>query len=284
MGDTTRNTAPRIIDVVFTRQTRSTRTTLVFGVLAALAIHLGLAQAALRVRPSLESWSAELSVTVHEELSRNQTVIYPNEPPTPPDPEPPQQQSETALEKAEPTTIAPQKAPESPRARAPRPEKARAQPAKPAAAANVLSSPTSPTVDLTQQTYVVGQAQAYVGGVTTAAGTGKEPVRALTAGETTPSTTTQDRSKPVQLAQAEWRCPWPRDADDARIDAQVTTIAVLVEANGQVSATRVVRDEGFGFGRAAQQCALHTRFQAARDRDGRAIRAWSAPIRVHFSR
>jgi protein TonB len=61
-------------------------------------------------------------------------------------------------------------------------------------------------------------------------------------------------------------------------------IRVDVKADGTASRVEVVSDPGFGFGSAAKACALHTRFEPARDVNGKRIAALSPPIRVRFTR
>ena len=46
----------------------------------------------------------------------------------------------------------------------------------------------------------------------------------------------------------------------------------------------LARDPGYGFGETALACARRTRFEAARDREGRPVQARSGPIRVRFFR
>jgi protein TonB len=86
------------------------------------------------------------------------------------------------------------------------------------------------------------------------------------------------------VPEGEWRCPWPRQADDAQIDEQVAVVRVVARADGSVESTALIDDPGYGFGAAAMACALGRRFIPARDRDGRPVRAKSPPIRVRFTR
>lgn len=102
-------------------------------------------------------------------------------------------------------------------------------------------------------------------------------------GEGQPSAT-RGTGYPVQLPLKEWRCPWPSEAEYEDFDEQVVAIQVLVAANGQVEKADILADPGYGFGRAARDCARRARFVPARDALGNTIRAKSPPIRVRFVR
>lgn len=261
------NSPPRIIDVVFERRAER-RWPLWLGGLAAALLHVAVIGLTADRERSLASWSAELSVAVHQELTQTREVEFPEPPPPTEMAAPP---AEAKPEPAQPRPL---------RLRTPTPAPA------PAAASRALTAPTSTPVDLTQQTLIVGQTATSLGGVTLAGATGAtvgygDPPGSGPASDTEAG---PGRSRPVQLAQAEWRCPWPAAADEALIDAQTATIAVWVDAEGTVLDTRIVHDPGYGFGAAAQRCAQKTRFSPARDRKGQPIRAWSPAIRVHFSR
>lgn len=92
------------------------------------------------------------------------------------------------------------------------------------------------------------------------------------------------RARAVSLADQNWSCPWPREADAEQIDRQTVVIRVIVTAGGKVESARVLSDPGYGFGAAATACALRTQFAPAHDRDGQPIRAASPPIRITFTR
>jgi protein TonB len=61
-------------------------------------------------------------------------------------------------------------------------------------------------------------------------------------------------------------------------------IRVGVRADGRAERVDVVSDPGLGFGPAAGNCALGTRFQPARNAAGEPIAATSPLIRVRFFR
>lgn len=89
---------------------------------------------------------------------------------------------------------------------------------------------------------------------------------------------------PVTLSSKAWRCPWPEDAEYEDFDQQAVSIRVVVAEDGRVEKVEILRDPGFGFGRAARDCARKVRFNPAKDASGRSIRAVSPPINVHFVR
>jgi protein TonB len=89
----------------------------------------------------------------------------------------------------------------------------------------------------------------------------------------------------VTLDQASWSCPWPAEADARQVDQETVVIRVAVRADGRVDHVDVLQDPGFGFGRAARDCALASRsFAPALDAQGAPVAAQSPPIRVHFFR
>jgi protein TonB len=79
-------------------------------------------------------------------------------------------------------------------------------------------------------------------------------------------------------------CPFPQEADLARIDHAVVVLQVTVKANGHAGAITVLDDPGHGFGRAAVFCARQLVFSAARNRQGTFIEAEAPPTRIRFTR
>ncbi|HEY6477672.1 MAG TPA: ferric siderophore ABC transporter substrate-binding protein, partial [Polyangia bacterium] len=138
-------------------------------------------------------------------------------------------------------------------------------------------------LDFTGSAFIVGSGPSYAGGTTTSSGTSKQPV----SGPVAPNGTgggARSRARPVSLDQAAWSCPWPAEADARQVDQETVVIRVAVAADGRPDRVEVVEDPGFGFGQAARQCALATRFGAARNAAGESVAALSPPIRVHFFR
>jgi len=79
-------------------------------------------------------------------------------------------------------------------------------------------------------------------------------------------------------------CPFPAEADLARIDHAVVVLQVTVKADGRAGAITVLDDPGHGFGRAAVYCARQLLFSAARNRQGTFIEADAPPTRIRFTR
>lgn len=268
----------RIVDVVFGASRPHRRRGILVGGLVAAAAHLSVWLWAVLAEPSLESWAAELAVRVHWELGREELVELPKPPEPPPPPPPPPAPEQPP---------APEPRQSQPPARA---ERAPATPPPPAQAGAVVAQDPGPNapVDLTGDGFVVGTASAYAGGVTTSRGTSPRAVEAREVEPAAAPTATvsagPDRSQAVMLQGDEWSCAWPREADDAQIDEQSVVLRVVVRSDGSVESARIVRDPGFGFGPAAVECALRTRFIPAKDREGRTIRSESPPIRVRFTR
>ncbi len=272
----------RIVDVVFGTSAPGRRRRYGVAVALAIGLHTVLGALALGVEPSLESWSSALALRVHTELSREGIIELP-EPPRPAAEKPPQEPPEPPPERVPgPNPPARSAAPARP---------ARAEPPPPARAGRILAHEPDPLapVDMTASTFVVGEAAAYAGGVTTARGTNETAVRShdvapppaapspLSAGE-------PDRSAPVGLPTGRWSCPWPTEADDADINEQTVVIRVDVRPDGTVASATLVDDPGHGFGTAALACARRARFTPARDERGQPIASRSPPVRVRFHR
>lgn len=254
---------PRIVDAVFDRgpfQGQGRR--LLLALAAGLGLHAGTVLFAVASAPSLETWSAELAARVHAELTR-QTVVELPPPPEEAKPPPPPQR--------------PPERPPSPAVRAPA-----QRPPSPAQAGKIVAASPSVAVDLPGTDFVTGTATTYAGGVTSSSGRSKVAVTGPV-DERGPRAA-PCRSAAVSLDETDWNCPWPREADSQQIDEQSVLIQVQVRADGSAESARVLADPGQGFGATARACALATRFNAARDCAGHAIRAESPPIRVHFTR
>lgn len=135
--------------------------------------------------------------------------------------------------------------------------------------------------------FVVGTGTTYAGGVTTASGTSTTAVDELPPPAPAPAPAPRpdrpDRSRPVALADADWSCPWPAQADEAEVDEQEVLVDAEIGPDGRCLRAHVVADPGLGFGAHAVECALGAEYRPALDRDGRAIPVRST-IRVRFTR
>jgi periplasmic protein TonB len=233
----------------------------------ASTVHLGLALLALRQEPGA-LWALTTAQHVRSLLAAQ--AARPIElPPVPP----PRQERKPEIEPARPRRAAV--------ARATTPQRA----APPAQAGNVIArSPTTgEPVDLSDA-FVVGSGNVYAGGSTTSSGTSTKAVNGPVSTELEPSTRpTRNLSRSVALADPDWTCPWPREADDSQIDEQVAIVRVTISPEGKCESVSVVQDPGFGFGAQGARCAKEAEFVPAFDRSGQPIRAVSV-IRVRFTR
>jgi outer membrane biosynthesis protein TonB len=148
-------------------------------------------------------------------------------------------------------------------------------------------------VDLTAG-FVSGSAALYTGGQTTASGTSTSAVYSQPAATgvmggvgkpdapLTPSGPDLSR-RPAVTGGAEWRCPFPQEADAEQIDHAVVTIRVDVDRLGRALNAVVTREFGYGFAREARRCALQQRWSPALDVRGNAVRG-STTVNVRFDR
>jgi len=81
----------------------------------------------------------------------------------------------------------------------------------------------------------------------------------------------------------DWRCPFPGEADAAGVDDAVATLAITVDAAGKPGKIAVLRDPGYGFGRAARRCALARNYRPGLDAAGRPT-AGALVVHVRFVR
>jgi protein TonB len=156
----------------------------------------------------------------------------------------------------------------------------------------VLTAEPDPNepLDLTDNAFVQGNADFYAGGVTAAKGTSTEAVRqrqaradGVVGGTGTAPATGVDRSRPAGTLQKNWDCPFPAEAELEQINYQQVNVAVTVSASGRPLDVKVLGSTSFGFGRAAQRCALGKTFVPALDRTGTAVTT-TIPIVVTFVR
>jgi len=262
-----------ITDIVFAGERGGRDARLAVCALAVVILYGGALGLSEVLGAPVANWSAEMAARIHDEIARERAVDL-SPPPPPPAPPP----------RAEPPPPPPAAV------RAPRPVRApatRAVAPSPPAQAGKLSAMANAPVDLTGAAFVVGGAASFPGGVTAAQGTGEKPGTAAAmpdGGAGADRSHAPSRARPVSLDQAAWSCPWPAEADAEQVNEKTVVLRVRVQADGRAAAVDVLSDPGFGFGAAARGCALATRFEPARDADGRPITALSAPIRVHFYR
>lgn len=260
------------VDVIFDRPRTLGGLRVVWAIAAALSVHAGLVGAAMHAGPSLETWAEGMMRRVHVELESEYRVTL-DEPPPPPAPPPPP-----------PPPEVPRPEPVAQQARAP--TAAPPVPVPLASAARVLSN--DDPLDFSSDSFVTGDEAMYAGGASASSGKSKTAVEVVPPPPPRASAlpSEPDRSSPVTLSEEDddWHCPWPTEAEDEALDAQVVLVEVEVRADGRVASGRLLRDPGHGFGEAALRCARTKIFVPAKDRDGRAIARTSPPIRVQFTR
>lgn len=257
-----------VADIVFARRSRNSKSTWLVAGIAAVVFHGGVLAFALSAEPTLEFWASELATRVHAELALTQGVTVAEETPPPPpqEPPPPPPKAPPPVAKAPPTA-----APST-----------QSVPQAPAEAGSIIAAEASGPADLTGTTFVTGSAKAYAGGKTTAAGKSKEYVAPTT--PTAPDgVATASYAESIALADDNWSCPWPHEADVADVNRQSAVVRVTVNATGQCVKAVVVKDPGMGFGAAAAACAMKAKFLPAKDNAGKAVASESA-IRVRFER
>jgi protein TonB len=156
----------------------------------------------------------------------------------------------------------------------------------------LAAEPDDEPIDQTGNTFVQGNADYYAGGVTAARGTAKQAVRSQTARPDgvvgAPNTGTAaasgiDRSRNAAVVRRDWDCPFPPEAELEQVNAMAVTVAVVVSAQGAPLEAKPLSDPGFGFGRAAQRCAMRQPYSAALGRSG-LPRASTINIIVNFVR
>jgi len=261
----------RIVDLVFAGEPGGRGRRLLAGAVVVLALYTGAVMGLGQVGGAGATFAAELAARIHDAIAAEREVDVKLPPPPPPAPAP------------EPAAPAPAPVRAAPRAHAPAAHHA---PAAPAQAGQIAAASDAP-VDFTGSAFVVGSGNAYAGGTTTARGTSRAPVSGAVApnGRGDGQAPAHSRARAVTLDQASWSCPWPPEADARQVDQETAVIRVAVRADGRVDHVDVLEDPGFGFGRAARDCALASRaFAPARDAQGAPVAAQSPPIRVHFFR
>jgi protein TonB len=245
--------------------------------LGAFALLLGMMVTARVVTVILESMNAQAAPPP---VAPQEIDVMRDEPPPPPPPPAP--------------TEAPEAKPEPPPVPKAAPKEAPPPAPAPAQAAKVLTQEPDPNepVDLTGNTIVQGNADAYAGGTTMANGTSTRAVRGIASPTGVPGGTGApqakaaggpDRSRKCSVGGTEWNCPFPPEADTAQVDDAYVTLHVDLRPDGSPQAVRIVNDPGNGFGREAKRCAMSKSYTSGLDRDGNAIPC-DFTTRVHFSR
>jgi protein TonB len=249
------------------------------ALLGTLLLHGGGAVYGANSNLAISRFAREVMHAAHSRLAAEIDVdLQQPEPEKEPEPPPPAPEPEPAPQ------FKPPPAPDIP------------PPAPPAAAeaGKVLAAEADPNepLDLTGFTIAQGNAESYAGGITASSGTSKTAVHDLTAkptgvvggrGTAPTSNSSVDLSRPAAPVSRSWNCPFPPEADIEQINYMRVSVVVQVSAEGNPKSVEVLNDPGFGFGRAARQCALKQAYRSAMNRNGQAI-AHSLATVVKFER
>ncbi len=238
---------------------------------------------------SVRALAAAVQVNLRERLKRTMDLDLPEPEPPPPEPEP-EPEPPPEPEPAKPVV------PPPPAAKAP-PQPV--EPPPPAAqAGKVLTAEPDPAepLDLTGNTFVTGNGDRYVGGITAAAGTGQKPTYNKgasaagveggkgTAPVAAPAYQGPDLSRPVKVVGSRLRnCGFPPEADVAQINYMTLNIMVTVDATGKATSVTPLSDPGYGFVDRARRCALAEAYDAALSKAGKPM-VGSIKFTVRFTR
>jgi len=244
---------------------------MVAAAVLAVSVHAGAAVGAVQaaVLHAFGAWARDVHSQVSTRLAQTYEVdvVKPVEKPEEPPPPPPEEKEPPKLVK------------EAPKDEPPPPPPAAADAAKVLMAEPAKDEP----VDLTGNTFLAGNADTAVGGVTQIGGTAKTATNNLAAVATgvpggtgtaaAPPAVRVDRSRAaaiVNKANLE-RCPFPAEADAEQVDEAAVGIEVKVSIDGRAETVAVTHDPGHGFGREARKCALRERYSPALNVEGVAI-------------
>lgn len=245
---------------------------MVAAAVLAVTVHAGAAVGAVQaaVLHAFASWARDVHGAVSNRLAQTYDVdiVKPVEKPEEPPPPPPE-------EKEPPKQVVKEQPKDEP---PPQP------PAAADAAKVLMAEPAKDEpVDLTNNTFLNGNADTAVGGTTQIGGTAKVATNNAAAVATgvpggtgtapAPPAVKVDRSRAAQIlnkANLE-RCPFPAEADAEQVDEATVGIEVRIAADGRPETVAVTRDPGHGFGREARKCALREKYSPALDVDGVAI-------------
>lgn len=251
------------------------------GLAIALSVHGAAAARGATALVEMGAFAALVQSAVRDDIRATYAVeMAPQKPP----PQPQQAEPPPPEEKVVPKAVS-----RNPTSEAP--------PPPPAQAGKVLTATPDPDapVDLTGDGFVTGEADRYVGGVTSAKGTSTNPVTNTAAkpggkiggtghGPVDAVPTKQDLSKPAMPAESDWDCPWPPEADAEQINFMRVRIVVTVGLDGRAQKVTVLNDPGHGFGRYVQQCAFRKTFSVALNSDGKPVVSTTPPFGVKFQR
>lgn len=271
---------------------KALRSGTVVGLVGALLSHASLGAEAYQMSESasVRSFVAAVQVNLRERLKRTIDLEL-EEPEPPPEPEPEPEPAPPP----EPEPVKPV-VPPAPAVKAP------TQPVEPpppaAQAGKVLAAEPDPAepLDLTGNTFVTGNGDRYVGGITAASGTGQKATydkgaRAGgveggkgTAPVAAPAYQGPDLSRQPKVVGNRLRgCGFPPEADVAQINYMTLTIMVTVDASGKATSVTPLSDPGYGFVERARRCALADAYEPALNKAGKPMTG-TIKFTVRFTR
>ena len=279
----------RIVDVVFATVPPRRARGVWLGIFLGLGVHALPLLLARAGGPSLETWASEVSLRVHAQLMRTEAIELPQDPPassptpTPPIPAPPAGVRPRAVSVEAPR--------EPPSHEHRRPTLHPAVEPVAAAAGQVLTAADEPApADFTGQTFVVGNEAGYAGGSTRIDGKGAEvgshAREAMTPEPAPVRPTSVPAASPASraiLVRTSGHCAWPREAAAEAADEEAVVVQITVDAAGRLEGATVTAEPGFGFGRAALECARAMTYSPALDPAGKPVRS-SVSVRVRVWR
>jgi periplasmic protein TonB len=128
-----------------------------------------------------------------------------------------------------------------------------------------------------------GSGQHYVGGTSSARGTGSQTNHTGQVG--VGNGTGLNRARAAQLQTRNPPCGWPPEAEDSDLEEAFVTVRATIGPDGRASAVEVLSDPGYGFGKRMQWCIrTKMRFEPALDGEGRPVAGSTQPFRVRFVR
>ena len=257
---------------------------MVAAAVLAVTVHAGAAAGAVQaaVLRAFASWAHDVRGTVASRLAQTYDVDFIKPPPekekpVEPPPEPPKEEPKVLVKAAKDEPPPP-------------------PPAAADAAKVLMQEPAKDEpVDLTGNTFLNGNAETAVGGVTQIGGTGKTPTNSPAAVATgvqggtgttaAPPAPKVDRSRAARILNLSnlERCPFPAEADAEQVDEAVVGIDVKVSVDGRPESVAITSDPGHGFAREARKCAMREKYDPALNVDGIPM-AGTYRVRFRFSR
>ena len=187
------------------------------------------------------------------------------EPPPPPPPPPRKRAPPPPAPNEPPPSAAP---PEEP------------PPTEAAEAGQVLAAAEdAPALSAQDFSIAVGVGLSYVGGLTAASGTAKQPVKGG-GGEQGAGLGRSNRSRRAWIFRNNWPCDWPQEV--APKD-RVATVRIGVTPQGQAAWVEVLKAPTPNFAREVRACALKEKYLEARDVDGNPIFGVIGPTIMRYT-